>query len=43
VPIANDFDIAVVRMIVPGLQTELTGGRSKLGLRALSAVLGRLN
>ena len=43
VPIANDFDIAVMRMVVPGLQTELTGGRSKLGLRALSAVLGRLN
>jgi ribosomal protein S12 methylthiotransferase accessory factor len=43
VPVPNAFGIAVVRVIVPGLQTELTGCRSKLGPRALSAMLGRLH
>jgi ribosomal protein S12 methylthiotransferase accessory factor YcaO len=42
VPIANDFGISVVRLIVPGLQTELTGSRSKLGRRALAKLVGRL-
>lgn len=43
VPIANDFGISVVRVIVPGLQTELTGLRSKIGRRALVKLLGRLH
>jgi YcaO-like protein with predicted kinase domain len=42
VPIANDFGISVVRVIVPGLQTELTGQRSKLGRRALMKLVARL-
>ena len=42
VPIPNDFGIAVTRVIVPGLQTELTGTRSKLGRRALIRLFGRL-
>jgi ribosomal protein S12 methylthiotransferase accessory factor len=42
VPIANDFEIAVLRVIVPGLQTELTGQRSKLGRRALMKLVSRL-
>jgi ribosomal protein S12 methylthiotransferase accessory factor len=41
-PIANDFGIAVVRVIVPGLQTEITGSSSKLGRRALLKLVGRL-
>ena len=43
VPLKNDFGISVVRMIVPGLQTELTGPRSKLGVRALATLIGRLH
>jgi ribosomal protein S12 methylthiotransferase accessory factor len=43
VPLKNDFGITVVRMIVPGLQTELTGPRSKLGVRALATLIGRLH
>jgi len=43
VPLKNDFGITVVRMIVPGLQTELTGPRSKLGMRALATLIGRLH
>lgn len=43
VPLKNEFGITVVRMIVPGLQTELTGPRSKLGVRALAALIGRLH
>jgi ribosomal protein S12 methylthiotransferase accessory factor len=42
VPIANPFEIAVLRVIVPGLQTELTGRRSKLGRRALMKLITRL-
>jgi ribosomal protein S12 methylthiotransferase accessory factor len=42
VPIANPFGIAVTRVVVPGLQTELTGQRSKLGRRALLKLVGRL-
>jgi YcaO-like protein with predicted kinase domain len=42
VPIANDFGISVLRVIVPGLQTELTGQRSKLGRRALMKLITRL-
>lgn len=42
VPIANPFEIAVLRVIVPGLQTELTGQRSKLGRRALMKLITRL-
>lgn len=41
-PIANDFDISVQRVVVPGLQTELTGQRSKLGRRALLKLITRL-
>lgn len=43
VPIKNDFGISVVRMIVPGLQTDLTGPRSKMGARALATLIGRLH
>jgi ribosomal protein S12 methylthiotransferase accessory factor len=43
VPLKNEFGITVVRMIVPGLQTELTGPRSKLGVRALATLIGRLH
>jgi ribosomal protein S12 methylthiotransferase accessory factor len=43
VPLKNDFGITVVRMIVPGLQTELSGPRSKLGVRALATLIGRLH
>ena len=43
VPLKNDFGISVVRMIVPGLQTELTGPRAKLGVRALATLIGRLH
>jgi ribosomal protein S12 methylthiotransferase accessory factor len=43
VPIKNDFGIAVVRMIVPGLQTDLSGPRSKLSKRALATLIGRLH
>jgi ribosomal protein S12 methylthiotransferase accessory factor len=43
VPLKNDFGISVVRMIVPGLQTDLTGPRSKLGVRALATLIGRLH
>jgi YcaO-like protein with predicted kinase domain len=43
VPMKNDFGIAVVRMIVPGLQTDLTGPRAKLGARALATLIGRLH
>jgi ribosomal protein S12 methylthiotransferase accessory factor len=43
VPLKNDFGISVVRMIVPGLQTDLTGPRSKLGARALATLIGRLH
>jgi len=43
VPIPNDFGISVMRVIVPGLQTELTGTRSKLGRRALIRLFGRLH
>jgi ribosomal protein S12 methylthiotransferase accessory factor len=42
VPIANGFGISVLRVIVPGLQTELTGQRSKLGRRALMKLVSRL-
>jgi len=42
VPIANPFEISVLRVIVPGLQTELTGQRSKLGRRALTKLITRL-
>jgi ribosomal protein S12 methylthiotransferase accessory factor len=42
VPIGNDFGISVLRVIVPGLQTELTGQRSKLGRRALMKLITRL-
>lgn len=42
VPIANPFEISVLRVIVPGLQTELTGQRSKLGRRALMKLVTRL-
>jgi hypothetical protein len=31
-----------VRVIVPGLQTEITGSSSKLGRRALLKLVGRL-
>jgi len=40
--IANDLGIEVVRVIVPGLQTEITGSSSKLGRRALLKLVGRL-
>jgi ribosomal protein S12 methylthiotransferase accessory factor len=43
VPIRNEFGISVVRMIVPGLQTDLGGPRSKLGARALATLIGRLH
>ena len=43
VPIRNEFGISVVRMIVPGLQTDLGGPRSKLGGRALATLIGRLH
>lgn len=43
VPIKNEFGIAVVRMIVPGLQTDLGGPRSKMGVRALATLIGRLH
>jgi ribosomal protein S12 methylthiotransferase accessory factor len=43
VPLKNEFDVAVVRMIVPGLQTDMTGPRSKLGVRALATLIGRLH
>lgn len=43
VPIRNEFGIAVVRMIVPALQTDLGGPRSKLGARALATLIGRLH
>jgi ribosomal protein S12 methylthiotransferase accessory factor len=43
VPLKNEFGISVVRMIVPGLQTDLTGPRSKLGVRALATLIGRLH
>jgi YcaO-like protein with predicted kinase domain len=43
VPLKNEFGIAVVRMIVPGLQTDLTGPRSKMGARALATLIGRLH
>ena len=43
VPLKNDFGISVVRMIVPGLQTDLAGPRSKLGVRALATLIGRLH
>jgi YcaO-like protein with predicted kinase domain len=43
VPLRNEFGIAVVRMIVPGLQTDLTGPRSKMGARALATLIGRLH
>lgn len=42
VPIANPFGISVLRVVVPGLQTELTGQRSKLGRRALTKLITRL-
>jgi ribosomal protein S12 methylthiotransferase accessory factor len=43
VPLKNDFGISVVRMIVPGLQTDLAGPRSKLGVRALATLIGRVH
>ena len=43
VPIKNSFGISVVRMIVPGLQTEIAGPRSKLSTRALATLIGRLH
>ena len=43
VPIRNEFGISVVRMVVPGLQTDLGGPRSKLGGRALATLIGRLH
>jgi ribosomal protein S12 methylthiotransferase accessory factor len=43
VPLKNEFGIAVVRMIVPGLQTDLGGPRSKMGVRALATLIGRLH
>jgi len=43
VPIKNEFGIVVVRVIVPGLQTEMTGPRSKLSPRALATLIGRLH
>ncbi len=43
VPLKNAFGISVVRMIVPGLQTDLTGPRSKMGARALATLIGRLH
>jgi YcaO-like protein with predicted kinase domain len=43
VPLKNEFGISVVRMIVPGLQTDLTGPRSKMGARALATLIGRLH
>jgi len=42
VPIPNPYGIAVARVIVPGLQTEIEGARSKLGRRALAKLLGVL-
>jgi ribosomal protein S12 methylthiotransferase accessory factor YcaO len=39
----NAFGISVVRMIVPGLQTDLTGPRAKMGARALATLIGRLH
>jgi ribosomal protein S12 methylthiotransferase accessory factor len=42
VPIANRFGISVQRVIVPGLQTEIAGQRSKLGRRALMKLITRL-
>jgi YcaO-like protein with predicted kinase domain len=42
VPIVNPFGISVQRVIVPGLQTEFTGQRSKLGRRALMKLITRL-
>lgn len=42
VPIENDFGISVVRVLVPGLQTEITGSSSKLGRRALIKLARRL-
>jgi YcaO-like protein with predicted kinase domain len=42
VPIANGFGISVLRAIVPGLQTEIAGQRSKLGRRALMKLVARL-
>jgi ribosomal protein S12 methylthiotransferase accessory factor len=42
VPIANPFGISVLRVIVPGLQTDLTGQRAKLGRRALIKLAARL-
>jgi ribosomal protein S12 methylthiotransferase accessory factor len=43
VPLKNEFGISVVRMIVPGLQTDLAGPRSKMGARALATLIGRLH
>ena len=43
VPLKNEFGISVVRMIVPGLQTDLSGPRSKMGARALATLIGRLH
>jgi ribosomal protein S12 methylthiotransferase accessory factor len=43
VPLKNKFGISVVRMIVPGLQTDLTGPRAKMGARALATLIGRLH
>jgi len=43
VPLKNEFGIVVVRMIVPGLQTDLGGSRSKMGVRALATLIGRLH
>jgi len=43
VPLKNDFGISVVRMIVPGLQTDLSGPRAKMGARALATLIGRLH
>jgi YcaO-like protein with predicted kinase domain len=43
VPLKNEFGISVVRMIVPGLQTDLTGPHSKMGARALATLIGRLH
>jgi YcaO-like protein with predicted kinase domain len=39
VPMCNTFGIAVVRVIVPGLQTELDDTSGSLGVRALAVLL----
>lgn len=39
VPLSNPFGIAVVRVIVPGLQTEIVDAKGSLGARALAVLM----